>query len=495
MKKIYLPFMVLGLLACLAMVPRQQLRRLAGYPSVLTNAPGVPLLPIDPYNYTRITSLPFDSFGGSYDPVGNPLTDAGATLGRVLFYDTRLSENQTISCASCHLQQFGFSDTAQFSVGFDGELTERHSMGLTNARNQPLLTFFWDASEDTLKNQVEAALTSSIEMGMHLDTLVNRLAATDFYPALFEDAFGDRQITADRAAAAMGQFVRSMQSSNSKFDIAMFDAGFFAFFPFAPIAPPAFPHLTEAENRGMQLFFSEELTCGICHAAPHFTMFFPSDNGLDANPTDPGLGGITGNEWEMGRFKAPSLRNIALTPPYMHDGRFETLEEVVEHYNSGIQPSPNLEPLLQDQSGQPRRLNLSTQDKAALVAFLHTLTDPYFIDDPRWEDPFTISQVRAVPNTPLDTLLGITSNKDPFLAPISISLHPNPATELFAVRFVNPDQQIIDVSILSAKGDVIRSFQTQATQQSVDCSNLARGIYFVRVQGPDMAGIQRLVLQ
>ncbi|MEN0653148.1 MULTISPECIES: cytochrome-c peroxidase [Hyphobacterium] len=311
-------------------------------------------------------------------PIGNRITNAGATLGRVLFYDRRLSLNNAVSCASCHVQALGFSDDGQFSTGFEGGLTGRHSPGLTNARYYDRGHFFWDERADTLEDQVLVPIPNEVEMGLPLDQAVARVAAEDFYAGLFTDAFGDAGVTSERMALAMAQFVRSMTSHNSRFDQAL-DAG--------PVGSAAFQaQLTEQEYLGLQLFMPvpgsdiQALNCGACHT----TLAHISDDihniGLDAtNDADAGAGN--------GAFKAPSLRNVGVRTEFMHDGRFTTLAEVVEFYNSGVQNTPGLDNRMR-QGPNPQRLNLTDEEKAALEAFLHTLTDQDFLTDPRFSDPF-----------------------------------------------------------------------------------------------------------
>lgn len=342
---------------------------------------GVPSLPQTSFNYANI-NLPahftinnpdFGNISGlDNTPNNNQISDAGATLGRVLFYDKRLSVNDTTACASCHLQENGFSDPRQLSVGFDGGLTGRHSMSLANAAYYENGRFFWDERADTLEDQVLLPIQDSVEMGMDLDDLEIKLADTSFYGPLFDDAFGSSDVTSERISLALAQFVRSMVSFESKFDEAFDNGG-----DFNPNGV-----FTAEEELGRQLFFSNNNgpNCDACHETAAMILDQPRNNGLDANTNaDQGTGG--------GRFKSPSLRNIAVTAPYMHDGRFGTLEEVVEHYNSGIQDHPQLANQLQ-QNGQPEQLNLSQAEKDGLIAFMETLTDETFLTDPKFSDPF-----------------------------------------------------------------------------------------------------------
>lgn len=317
-------------------------------------------------------------------PGDNPVTDAGATLGRVLFYDMNLSANGTIACASCHIQSEGFSDQRAFSLGFEGGETGRNSMSLLNAAYYDNGHFFWDERADTLEDQVLMPIQDPVEMGMTLEGLVEAVDGQTYYGPLFEQAFGDDEVTTERISFALAQFVRAMVSTDSRYDEGLEAMG-------DPIAD--FPNFSAEENLGKQLFFSPAGNCAICHVgdpqgppAPgqerNFAIFQPLmaiNNGLDATPDDEGAGG--------GTFKSHSLRNIALTGPYMHDGRFETLLEVVEHYDNGVQGGPATDPRLMP-GGQPQNLGLTTPEKAAIVAFLETLTDEVIMDDPRFSDPF-----------------------------------------------------------------------------------------------------------
>ncbi len=310
-------------------------------------------------------------------PAGNAITDAGATLGRVLFYDRRLSANDRVACASCHQQAFAFSDTARLSRGLSGGHTARHSMGLVNARFYGNGRFFWDERAASLEAQVLEPIRDPVEMGLAIEDLPVKLSLTSYYPALFEAAFGSRDITPDRVARALAQFVRSMVSWNSPFDAA-----------FSGNGQPDFTRLPADVQQG-QALFTGRAGCARCHTTVLQIGDQARNTGLDALITDPGAGN--------GRFKAPSLRNVAVRAPYMHDGRFASLEAVVDFYDRGVQANPQLDARLRvppptnqppNPNAPPARLNLSAQERASLVAFLRSLTDSVFLRDARFSDPF-----------------------------------------------------------------------------------------------------------
>ncbi len=293
-------------------------------------------------------------------PIQKRLTDEKATLGRVLFYDPKLSLNNATACASCHFQENAFATPSRFSEGFAGSMTKRNSLAIANTGY--LNQLFWDARSRDLYKQVLMPVGDHIEMGMEPEKkLPEKLQRVDYYPPLFQAAFGDETVTTERISIALAQFLSAMVSASSKYDEGV---------------AQNFANFTPMEKEGKELFQSKAL-CASCHGGQLFQSTWSTFNiGLDVNYADNGAG--------YGRFKTPSLRNVALTAPYMHDGRFETLEEVVNHYNEGIQPHPSLDWRLRG----PLRLNLSSAEKQALVAFLHTLTDENFIRDERFSDPF-----------------------------------------------------------------------------------------------------------
>ena len=365
-----------------------------GYEPIAESALNLPNTPFDyasltlPSHFTTNAGgpLPTSINGTDNTPTTNPITNDGATLGRVLFYDKKLSANGTIACASCHKQDKGFSDDAVLSLGFNGGTTGRHSMTLINARFYQRGRFFWDERAATLEEQVLMPFQDPVEMGMSLEQVVSKVQEQAYYPELFQKAFGSTEITSDKISKALAQFVRSIVSFSSKYDQGR-----------AMVASPGanFPNFTTAENTGKNIFFQTIPNgggaCFGCHTTEAFISANPGpqNNGLDlTSTTDLGAGGVFANPIFVGRFKTTSLRNIELTAPYMHDGRFATLEEVVEHYNSGIKAHPTLSPALRDANGNPFQLNLTSSEKAALVAFLKTLTDQSVSSEIKWSNPF-----------------------------------------------------------------------------------------------------------
>lgn len=348
-----------------------------------------------PFNYANI-ALPThytsaEAATSDNTPDNNQITNMGATLGRVLFYDKNLSIDNTISCASCHEQEAAFSDNAKFSEGLNGELTRRNSMTIINSRFYENGSFFWDERASTLEEQALMPIQDHTEMGMELGPLEEKLRQLDYYPILFEKAFGSSEVTSNNIAHALSQFMRSIISVNSKFDKGFEAAGF----PEDEEEMPDFPNYTPQENIGMDIFYRGRngATCLYCHGTPQHVNDEAKNNGLSLNYTDKGKGEITGNSSHNGLFKVPSLRNIAKTGPYMHDGRFETLMEVVNHYSDNVQDHPNLNFRLKD-SDDPSpnsnvlRLNLTQAEKEALIAFLHTLTDEEVLTNEKYSDPF-----------------------------------------------------------------------------------------------------------
>ncbi|QHT70164.1 cytochrome-c peroxidase [Rhodocytophaga rosea] len=330
----------------------------------------------DPYPLT----IPH-KFGSTFTiPADNPLTMQGIALGRMLFYEKKLSGDNTISCANCHQQRFAFTDGQAFSFGVAGKKGRRSAMSLVNLLWAK--RFFWDGRASTLEEQALIPIQDTLEMHQSLDGAVKKLQRTKSYPKLFEQAFGTKKITADLIAKALAQFERTLISSNSRYD--KFLRGEIK--------------LSMEEKRGMDLFMThpepiEKLrgaNCGDCHGTYKVFMEGFHNNGLDSIASDKGREMITQKERDRAKFRAPSLRNIAVTGPYMHDGRFKSLEEVLDHYNEHIRQSNNLDPLIIEATNEikGKSLQLSPSEKKMVITFLHTLTDSTFITNPEFSDPF-----------------------------------------------------------------------------------------------------------
>lgn len=364
---------------------------------VLVSGTRLPVLPATPYAYDVLPATTPDF----YNPWGENHTvdNHKATLGRVLFYETGLSLNNRTSCGSCHLQQHAFADPNRVSLGFLDGLGGRNAPPITNAGSQTAL--FWDMRETNLHEMVRKPIANHIEMGMADDDyLVTKVKSLPYYTPLFRNAYGNDSITLDRIQEGLEHFVRSMVTISSKYDRAL-ENGFAEF--------------TEQEMLGKDLFFAK-FPCSGCHGgvnlggAPTSEMM---NIGLDTLYRDPGVPGIdpaTG-EPRNGWFKVPSLRNVMLTAPYMHDGRFATIDEVINFYDMGIQPHMQLDPMLRMREDGgfhilgpnidvnalypgwkrlPVRMFMTNEEREALKAFLSTLTDHDYVRDPKFSDPFVV---------------------------------------------------------------------------------------------------------
>jgi cytochrome c peroxidase len=302
-------------------------------------------------------------------PADNPLTVQGVALGRRLFHDVRLSGNNTQACASCHAPELAFSDHGRrFSSGIDGSLGRRNAPALTNVGfGGP---FFWDGRAPTLEEQALEPVENPIEMNTTWADVVAKLRRDRDYPDLFGAAFGSAEITRERVVMAIAQFERTFVSANSRYDRWR-------------------RHeitATTQEFDGFRFFFTEIGECFHCHDPFQLSDRSFRDIGLDADPPDTGRYEVTGSSTDIGKFKVPTLRNVAVTAPYMHDGRFVTLEEVLEHYSAGgNHASPNLDPFLDPRSLNGR--NMTAEQKQAIIAFLHMLTDSTFISNPDFSSP------------------------------------------------------------------------------------------------------------
>lgn len=322
-------------------------------------------------------------------PAGTVASNAVATLGRVMFHDRQLSRTGTVSCASCHDASVDFGDSKRFSIGFDGiGQTTAHAMRLANVRFFKSGTMFWDKRAASLESQALLPVQHPVEMGFDeanggLPAVLERMRALPYYPELFTAAFGDAAVDETRMQQALAQFMRAMVSVNSRWDDA-----------FAQVFDPALPDkgvnlplpgFTAQEDRGRHLFMAPRAqggqACAACHVPPSFALGGSGGNGLDAGETV--------------RFKSPSLKNVARSGAFMHDGRFSTLEQVIEHYDSGVLDGPALDNRLKGADGTPLRPSLPREDKDALVAFLKTLSDPVLARDARFTTPFHADKATA----------------------------------------------------------------------------------------------------
>lgn len=333
-----------------------------------------------PYNPQPYELVYPERFPRPILPEDNPLTDEGIALGRNLFYDPILSSDSTLSCGTCHNPRLSFTDGQATSLGVLGLRGRRSSMSLANLAFNAN-GFFWDGRSATLEEQALLPIEDHLEMNETWENVEEKLRRHPQYPALFRKAFGierKSEITRELAAKAIAQFERTLVSYNSRFDKIVWEQ-------------QGWP--TDSEQRGRDLFFVEfagntqdHPGCSHCHGSALFTenRYFNNGisdvDGLEGFP-DKGLGEVTGNIYDNGKFRAPSLRNIELTAPYMHDGRFNTLEEVLGHYASGghgvINEDANIQPF-----------TLTEQDKQDLIAFLKMLTDTTFVNKPEFQNPF-----------------------------------------------------------------------------------------------------------
>jgi cytochrome c peroxidase len=400
-------------------------------------------------------------------PPTNAITNKGATLGRVLFYDRQLSANNSISCASCHLQKFAFGDTATLSKGHLGGLTDRHSMRLANARFSAEQKFFWNERATSLEDQTSLPVKDLVEMGWsgtngqgNIDSLIKKMKSISYYKVLFPYVFGDSAITETRIQSVLAQFVRSIQSFDSKFDQGLAQTNNLA---------ANFPNFTAQENQGKALFLAPPPAggagCQGCHAAPEFD--------IDPNTLNNGVIGVAGSPGAIDLFntRAPSLRNLfnaagQLNGALMHNGQFKTIEDVINHYNNVPQTAANtnLDPRL---SGPGGVLNLSQAQKTALAAFLKTLSGTAVYTDSKWSDPFDAQ------NT-LELATGISTA---ILDAPDFKVYPNPSADHVVIR-VNPGSY--SAIIYDAQGKQVLNAEL-SNSLNVSLKELPAGVYYVEL--------------
>ncbi len=360
-----------------------------------------PQLPVTAYNY-KDSKLPTGEFVAEFvknnqtldfgfnnpKKVNTEVTDEGATLGRVLFYDKKLSLNNTISCGSCHHQDKAFTDGTALSMGYEGRITTRSSMSIGNT--VLMNNLFWDSRSKNLEDLALKPIANHIEMGMEdMGKLVNKINATTYYPNLFAKAYGSKTITKEKVANALSQFISSITTADSRFDRSqqvVTSSG----------NPSNVVPLTSFEQMGHALF---QAKCQTCHSSLNMS----ADDGPSGEYGGGGNGG--GNDLQgaanigldlvykdqgvgKGKFRIPSLRNIALTAPYMHDGRFTTLKDVLNFYSHDIKPHAALDSKLRGINSGVKLIQMSDIEQEAIIAFLKTLTDETMVKDPKYSDPF-----------------------------------------------------------------------------------------------------------
>ena len=424
------------------------------------------------HKYAR---LPFPKYiTRDNTPLINHISDTGATLGRVLFYDKNLSINNSISCASCHIQQFAFGDTAKLSVGHDGKLTGRHAMRLVIPRFGGERKFFWNERAASLEALTTQPIRDHIELGFSgidgkpdFDSLLRKLADIPYYPVLFEATFGTPIITEAKIQRVLAQFIRSIQSFDSKYDAGR---------AIVNEDTTDFPNFNAEENLGKLLYMTPPSLGGAgcfgCHPAPEFDIMSNSEN--NGVITKVGLESTI----DIDNTRSPSLRDL-VNPngknngPYMHNGELKTIEDVIEHYNEvkEVPGNTRLDKRLIGHDGKPQKLNLTKQEKAALVAFLKTLTSKAMYNDVRWSDPFN-------PDGSLG-LNPITSNKKRYSEIVAIHIYPNPATDYMTIA--SKGHEISSIYIYNAQGKLMRQINGEETNP-IDITNLPIGKYYVKIK-------------
>ncbi|WP_439131367.1 cytochrome c peroxidase [Polaribacter sp.] len=407
-------------------------------------------------------------------PQNNVINDKTATLGRVLFYDKKLSANNTIACASCHQQENAFGDDATQSIGLDGGLTGRHSMRLINARFSDEEKFFWDERAVSLENQTTQPIQDHTEMGFSgtngqedINDLIVKLSEIDYYSELFNFAFGDKTITEERIQLALSQFIRSIQSFDSKYDIGR-----------AMVTNPNtnFPNFTAQENQGKRLFRDPPNLGGAgclgCHRGDEFD--------IDPNSRNNGIIGVAGStSIDLTNFKAPTLRDLVnpdgnLNGPLMHDGSLTTLMEVINHYNEIPNNAANtdLDNRLRP-GGNTQRLNLTNTEKLALEAFLKTLTGVDVYTNEKWSNPFDANENIS--------LIGNSLATDDHKFGQTVTLFPNPVKEHLNIK-VNTGDYLVTIFDLNGK----KVFEQNISESdAMNLYRLRKGIYFLKLQNLD----------
>ncbi|MFT5166876.1 MAG: cytochrome c peroxidase [Saprospiraceae bacterium] len=446
MKKIVYPLFLLSLVVLFT----SAISSFKNTTLVLPPGDDVLVLPDQTYDYSIDLPVHVVDFllgwSGNDTSFVNTVTDDGATLGRVLFYDDRLSGDNSLSCGSCHQQALSFADNVPLSDGIGDNLTTRNSMNLNDLGWQLGFGFFWDFRSNGLEDAVLQPILAAHELGKNMPNLIAKLEAAAEYVPLFEAAYGNSEINEAKIANALAQFITSMTSFESKYDKQV-SQGFTGF--------------TASELSGMNLF---ELSCAFCHVTPHFGSTSPFDffvmgnNGLDSVFTDLGMGEWFNEPSVFGFFKSPSLRNVAVSGPYMHDGRFETLEDVVDFYSEGIQSNENSS--FNWMMGESfTGFEFSDQEKTDLVNFLKTLTDTNLLTNEKWSDPW----------------VAVLGNNEFVLK--GIKVYPNPVADLVVVEIDNPNDEIYNISIFDITGKLINFLQSSNDVLEIPRGNSPTGVY------------------
>jgi len=437
-----------------------------------------PVLPDVPYEYDDVefpahflsNELNFEAgyrSGGVDTLAFEDLDNDKSTLGRVLFYDKKLSALENISCANCHRQSLSFAENKQFSEGISSP-TRRNSLQLNDIAWTNNDRFFWDMSETDLHEMISLPLTDENEIGANMNDISVKLGLTNYYPELFQKAFGDEAINEERIVDALVNFISSMTTFNSRFDQE---------------AANDFAGFTDQQLLGKDLFANNCSTCHTQGSNADFFIDFPTNgdefsmlemmpfvfnNGLPDDPNDHGAG-----EWDEQfnhLFKMPSLRNIELTAPYMHDGRFSSLEEVVEFYSEDV--------VMNDWGFfiPDGGFKFSDEEKKALVSFMKTLTDDSFLTNPRWSDPFGVSS--SIPENGFDDLV----------------IKPNPFSERSILEFDNSIGKLTSINIYSSNGRLIKHDNFSSNTYAFNKAEFSPGIYIIEVIQGDRRQTQKLIV-
>ncbi len=433
-------------------------------------------------NYSTVEIPEHYSFYDEYmptDPIAPEITDAGATLGRVLFYDRNLSSDRTISCGSCHQQANGFTDAVPLSTGAEGAEGRRNTLALADIGFSFYPALYWDEREVELERTVLVEFQSSNMMKMTLDELLARVDEADYYPELFASAFGDSEVTTERIANAVAQFIASMKVVNTELDRVIVEDDW-----------------SNELLAGKEMFKSHCMSCHttivpeanaelLVPSLPFFAqMIGPHNNGLyEDYGEDQGVGILSGSPADNGIFKTPTLKNIALTAPYMHDGSIASLEDVIEFYSDGVYPHPNAEMntspyLFPLDLPQPfLGFDFSESDKQNLLLFLQSLTDQSFIEDSKFSDPF-----RLVTSTLQEEINS------------AVAVFPNPITSSASIQMLDASEKIQSIMLIDAAGKVVFEDVPGVSSFTFERGALAAGVYLLKIKTDRGLSTRKLVL-